>query len=53
VFRPVKRGMDVKDEVLVVEGVKPGETVVAEGAYLLKAFQQKRAQPEEGGGHGH
>ncbi|MBK9794907.1 MAG: efflux RND transporter periplasmic adaptor subunit [Holophagaceae bacterium] len=23
------------------------------GAYLLKAFQQKRAQPEAGGGHGH
>jgi cobalt-zinc-cadmium efflux system membrane fusion protein len=53
VFRPVKRGLDVKDEVLVAEGVKPGETVVTEGAYLLKAFQQKRAQPEEGGGHGH
>lgn len=53
VFRTVKRGLDVKDEVLVVDGLKPGETVVAEGAYLLKAFQQKRAQPEEGGGHGH
>jgi len=52
-FRPVKRGLDVKDEVLVLEGLKPGETVVAEGAYLLKAFQQKRAQPEAGGGHGH
>ena len=53
VFRPVRRGLDVKDEVLVLEGLKPGETVVAEGAYLLKAFRQKRAQPEEGGGHGH
>jgi cobalt-zinc-cadmium efflux system membrane fusion protein len=52
-FRPVKRGLDMKDEVLVVDGLKPGETVVTEGAYLLKAFQQKRAQPEEGGGHGH
>lgn len=53
VFRPVRRGLDVKDEVLVAEGLKSGETVVAEGAYLLKAFQQKRAQPEAGGGHGH
>ena len=52
-FTPVKRGMDVKDEVLVLEGLKPGETVVAEGAYLLKAYQQKRTQPEEEGGHGH
>ena len=53
VFRPVQRGLDVKDEVLVVDGVKPGETVVTEGAYLLKALRQKRAQPEAGGGHGH
>lgn len=53
-FRPVKRGTEVKDEVLVLEGLKPGETIVAEGAYLLKAYQQKRTQPEaEEGGHGH
>jgi len=53
-FRPVKRGTEVKDEVLVLEGLKPGETVVAEGAYLLKAYQQKRTRPEaEEGGHGH
>ncbi len=53
-FRPVKRGTEVKAEVLVLEGLKPGETVVAEGAYLLKAYQQKRTQPEaEEGGHGH
>lgn len=52
-FRPVKRGMELKDEVLVLEGLKPGETVVAEGAYLLKAYQQKRSQPEGDEGHGH
>ncbi len=52
-FRPVKRGMELKDEVLVLEGLKPGETVVAEGAYLLKAYQQKRSQPEGEEGHGH
>jgi cobalt-zinc-cadmium efflux system membrane fusion protein len=53
VFRPVKRGVELGTEVLVLEGVKPGETVVAEGAYLLKALQQKRSEPAEGGGHGH
>jgi cobalt-zinc-cadmium efflux system membrane fusion protein len=53
VFRPVQRGMELKDEVLVLEGLKPGETVVAEGAYLLKAYQQKRTRPEGGDGHGH
>lgn len=52
-FRPVKRGVEIKDEVLILEGLKPGETVVAEGAYLLKAFQQKRSEPEGEGGHGH
>jgi cobalt-zinc-cadmium efflux system membrane fusion protein len=53
VFRPVKRGVELGTEVLVLEGVKAGETVVAEGAYLLKALQQKRSEPAEGGGHGH
>ena len=38
---------------LVLEGVKPGETVVAEGAYLLKALQQKLATPEGEEGHVH
>lgn len=52
-FRPVKRGVEIKDEVLVLEGLKPGETVVAEGAYLLKAFQQKHSEPEGEEGHGH
>ncbi|BDU72030.1 efflux RND transporter periplasmic adaptor subunit [Mesoterricola silvestris] len=53
-FRPVKRGAEVKDDVLVLEGLKSGDTVVAEGAYLLKAYQQKRTQPEgEEEGHGH
>ncbi len=53
-FRPVRRGTEVKDEVSVLGGLKPGDTVVAEGAYLLKAYQQKRTQPEgEEEGHGH
>lgn len=53
VFRPISRGADIKDEVLVLEGVKSGEMVVAEGAYLLKAYQQKQTEPEGEGGHGH
>ncbi len=53
VFTAVTRGMEVKDEVLIVDGLKPGTTVVTEGAYLLKAYQQKRSQPEGEGGHGH
>ncbi len=53
VFRAVKRGLDAGPEVLVSEGVKPGETVVAEGAYLLKALEQKRATPEGEEGHVH
>lgn len=52
-FRPVTRGLELQGEVLVLEGLKPGETVVAEGAYLLKAYQQKRAQPEGEDDHGH
>lgn len=50
VFRPVKRGRDLGAEVLVLEGVTPGEIVVAEGAYLLKA---KATKHEVGDGHGH
>lgn len=52
-FRPVKRGIEIRDEVLVLEGIQTGETVVAEGAYLMKAYQQKRSGPEEEEGHGH
>lgn len=52
-FRPVKRGAELRDEVLVLEGLNPGETIVAEGAYLLKATQQKRTAPEGEEGHGH
>ncbi|BDU78404.1 efflux RND transporter periplasmic adaptor subunit [Mesoterricola sediminis] len=52
-FRPVTRGADIQAEVLILDGLKPGETVVAEGAYLLKARHQKQAEPEGEGGHGH
>ena len=42
VFRPVRRGVELGGDVMVLEGVKPGQTVVGEGAYLLKSLQIKR-----------
>ena len=50
-MRPVGRGRDLGTDVEVVSGLKAGETVVVEGAFLLKAEAEKRA----GGGdeHGH
>jgi len=41
-FRPVRRGPELGTDVMVLSGVKPGETVVGEGAYLLKSLQIKR-----------
>ena len=41
-FRPVRRGPELGTDVMVLDGVKPGETVVGEGAYLLKSLQIKR-----------
>jgi cobalt-zinc-cadmium efflux system membrane fusion protein len=41
-FRPVRRGPELGGDVMVLEGLKPGETVVGEGAYLLKSLQIKR-----------
>jgi cobalt-zinc-cadmium efflux system membrane fusion protein len=50
-MRPVGRGRDLGNDVEVVSGLRAGETVVVEGAFLLKAEAEKRA----GGGdeHGH
>lgn len=50
-FRPVRRGPELGTDVMVLEGVKPGETVVGEGAYLLKSLQIKRRSG--GGDHDH
>lgn len=50
-MRPVGRGRDLGGDVEVVSGLAAGDTVVVEGAYLLKAEAEKR-----GGGadeHGH
>lgn len=48
-FRPVRKGPELGGDVLVLEGVVPGEIVATDGAYLLKALWLKRA----GGGEGH
>jgi cobalt-zinc-cadmium efflux system membrane fusion protein len=48
-FRPVRKGAELGGDVLVLEGVAPGETVATDGAYLLKALWLKR----QGGGEDH
>lgn len=49
VFRPVRKGAELGGEVLVLEGIAPGESVATEGAYLLKSLSLKLA----GGGDAH
>jgi len=39
--RPVGRGRDLGGEVEIVSGLRPGERVVVEGAFLLKAEAEK------------
>lgn len=41
VFRPVRRGAELGGDVLVLEGLTPGEVVASDGAYLLKALYLK------------
>jgi len=48
-IRTVGRGRDLQGEVEVLSGVQPGETVVVDGAFLLKA----EAEKAEGGGDHH
>jgi membrane fusion protein, heavy metal efflux system len=48
--RPVERGRDLGDEVAIVSGLKPGELVVDEGAFVLRAEAEKK---EGGGEHEH
>lgn len=46
-IRPVGRGRDLAGEVEVVSGLKAGETVVVDGAFLLKAETEKSAGEHE------
>jgi membrane fusion protein, heavy metal efflux system len=47
--RPVERGRDLGNEVAILSGLKPGERVVVEGAFVLRA----EAEKNEGGGEHH
>jgi len=47
--RPVTRGRDLGNEVVVLSGLRPGERVVVEGAFVLRA----EAEKNEGGGEHH
>ena len=48
-IRPVGRGRDLGAEVEVISGLRAGEQVVVDGAFLLKA----EADKTHGGGHEH
>lgn len=50
-MRPVGRGRDLGMDVEVVSGLKAGETVVVEGAFLLKAEAEKKAGGADEHGH--
>lgn len=50
-IRPVGRGRDLEGEVEILTGLKPGEAVVVEGAFLLKAEAEKASG--EGDHHDH
>jgi cobalt-zinc-cadmium efflux system membrane fusion protein len=47
--RPVQRGRDLGNEVAVLAGLKPGDRVVVEGAFVLRA----EAEKGEGGAEHH
>jgi cobalt-zinc-cadmium efflux system membrane fusion protein len=50
-MRPVGRGRDLGTDVEVVSGLEAGETVVVEGAFLLKAEAEKKAGGLDEHGH--
>ena len=46
-IRPVGRGRDLAGEVEILSGLKAGDTVVVDGAFLLKAESEKSAEEHE------
>jgi cobalt-zinc-cadmium efflux system membrane fusion protein len=50
-MRPVGRGRDLGGEVEVVSGLTAGETVVVDGAFLLRAEAEKRRGGADAHGH--
>ncbi|HEX6202381.1 MAG TPA: hypothetical protein VF100_05200, partial [Thermoanaerobaculia bacterium] len=51
VFTPVRRGPALGGDVVVLDGLEPGQRIATSGAYLLKAMALK--QSGAGGGHAH
>ncbi|TRX03033.1 efflux RND transporter periplasmic adaptor subunit [Candidatus Methylobacter oryzae] len=47
--RPVKAGLRLKDRAVILEGLKPGEHLVLDGALLLRTEQDSEQQSGEGG----
>lgn len=50
-MRPVGRGRDLGPEVEVVSGLEQGDTVVVDGAFLLKAEAEKKSGGADEHGH--
>jgi cobalt-zinc-cadmium efflux system membrane fusion protein len=51
VFTKVRRGPELGGDVVVLEGLSPGQRIASSGAYLLKAMVLK--QSGEGADHAH
>ena len=47
-IRPIGRGRDIAGEVEVLSGVRAGEPIVVDGAFLLKAETERSAEGEHG-----
>jgi membrane fusion protein, heavy metal efflux system len=52
-IRPVGRGRDLAGEVEMLSGVRAGEPIVVDGAFLLKAETERSAGEAEHGGRPH
>jgi membrane fusion protein, heavy metal efflux system len=47
-IRPIGRGRDIAGEVEILSGVRAGESIVVDGAFLLKAETERAADGEHG-----
>jgi membrane fusion protein, heavy metal efflux system len=47
-IRPIGRGRDIAGEVEILSGVRAGEPIVVDGAFLLKAEAERSAEGEHG-----
>jgi cobalt-zinc-cadmium efflux system membrane fusion protein len=47
-IRPIGRGRDIAGEVEILSGVRAGEPIVVDGAFLLKAETERSAEGEHG-----